>query len=529
VVSYSYVLDASASENEETEKPTVTGSTDPFEEAPESSVNEYNFKSEHILPPITESMLQQFVTTPLQLTVEGLSVPAKVEVPLVNLVWLPNPQPSDPDDDEYLPGYSGKFVQGWFKVIPAESSDAENFPTDAEIFVKISVPNALCSDEDLALLNILTISTFSLHQLPRPWLLKEGESNDTHLYSYNLSYSLPIPDGNGGMKTITITPGEIFSEEANEPDGESGEATPAPPGGSLDSEAVVEKTGAKVSTLSESRGPRIVFNHTFRATILSAAVKSLKAMLEKKLPLSVELTRLLRDEGEYVYKRTYHGVCHVDLAALVKPGETAARLRVPVEPRADWAVPTPEELEACPPPAGEEEDAPDASHSPYVAAGTYLLIEAKTLRPLQPKPVPPRPVVPKVGDLIPTRPPPAEQEALASADDEFAARVRGVVEELADEFAVLFLAGAGGDGCAAPLSAEGADARRKQVVFHLNASRRYYDFKERLRVGVARIVRERFAGAGLAAETAEGKRLLADLYAHLQEMRCIILILICDL
>ena len=70
VVSYSYILDVSSSQSDEDEKPVLNGSTDPFENAPEGTINEYNFQNEHILPPITESILQQFITSHLQFSIE---------------------------------------------------------------------------------------------------------------------------------------------------------------------------------------------------------------------------------------------------------------------------------------------------------------------------------------------------------------------------------------------------------------------------------------------------------------------------
>ena len=84
---------------------------------------------------------------------EGLSVPGKVQVPLVDLVWRPDPKPDDPDEEDYLPDAPGSFIVGWFPIVPAEPlEEGQSFPETAEIYLRLQISELLLPKEDLMVL-----------------------------------------------------------------------------------------------------------------------------------------------------------------------------------------------------------------------------------------------------------------------------------------------------------------------------------------------------------------------------------------
>eukprot|EP00961_Rhodomonas_salina_P091427 1231450-Rhodomonas_salina.1 len=72
----------------------------------------------------------------------------------------------------------------------------------------------------------------------------------------------------------------------------------------------------------------------------------------------------------------------------------------------------------------------------------------------------------------------------------------------------------------AVLNPKEVEARRQQMIFELNSTGRYYDFKEKLKRSVQRIVREKFHKEGLDAASEEGKMFMSTLYVHLQVPAC---------
>lgn len=94
--------------------------------------------------------LYRFITLPMEFQVEGLAVPGKVQVPMVDLVWRPDPKPEDPDEEDFLPDAPGSFVVGWFPIVPAEPlEEGLTFPEKAEIYIHLQISELLLPKEEL--------------------------------------------------------------------------------------------------------------------------------------------------------------------------------------------------------------------------------------------------------------------------------------------------------------------------------------------------------------------------------------------
>jgi hypothetical protein len=113
VVSYNYQLKPG---EQPEESDSLTGTSEPLDEAAQGKENNYNFSADHILPSIDGAVLKSLITEPFVLNVEGLSAPGKVSIPLTDLVWRPKLTVDDPDEDEFLPEFPGepRFPQSSF-------------------------------------------------------------------------------------------------------------------------------------------------------------------------------------------------------------------------------------------------------------------------------------------------------------------------------------------------------------------------------------------------------------------------------
>ena len=315
--------------------------------------------------------------------------------------------------------------------------------------------------------------------------------------------------------------GEEEEKEGGEGEGEGEEKKEGSEGGEgaskVEEEVVdvfekIQRTSVKASMQDETKGHRLEFNHVHSVVLRGDQVTKLKQVIDNK-GFCIDITRKLRSDEDYVYLRKYRGTCAPDIAELMKHDQTKASVRCLVTAHDDYAQPTEEELEAVPPPEGEPED--DTEASPYVQARTYIRMSVETMHPLVPKPKPSKKPLPKVGDLIPTRPPKSLQSKGKGSDEALAEEIRGVVEGLADEYVAMFMGPAADPSMLTP---DGADERRQKAIFRLNQTGKYYQFKDRLAGAVARVVKEHMMGGRdrVDLSSVEGKRFLSDCYSRLQ-------------
>ena len=561
VVSYKYSMlteeqeeaaMAAAAEQGEDEKPlgVVEGKTAEFEEPPAGTEHKYNLKQSYVLPPTTDLLLYRFITMPMEFKVEGLAVPGKVQIPLQDLVWRPDPKPEDPDEDDFLPDAPGSFIVGWFRIVPEEPlEEGQTFPEKAEVYIRLQISETLLPKEELATLNIVTFTIESMHRLPQLWRPgPEAPVGEDHEYVYKLRYKLPGAEADAFVD-FNIEPGELSAAEPApappEVDAEGGQQEegdkapegafeaepgeePAPEGANAQQKeevvakaeeeeelAYVQRTGSRVDVKEERKGAKIKFAHTTSIAMQASAVYRLRKMISTRNDLQIDLVRELRSGEDYVYKKKYHGRIFLDADALLEAGATSVDMRCAVEPADDFAMPTEEELEATPPPGGEAEPDNEGGANPYLLDETYIKVAIKTMRPLVQKPKPPPPVLPKVQDLLPTRAPVPKHAPPMSGSQQFGQEVEGIIQELADTYHALFLEQPSSDVTLAPSE---VDARRQTAIFELNKSGRYYDFKERLKRSTLRIVRERFYKEGLDPTSEDGKRVMSKLYIELQDL-----------
>lgn len=76
---------------------------------------------------------------------------AVLNVPLIDLVWLP---PRNPDDDEDVPRLP--TLEGWFKVRP-EGEEVEGFPEGIEINISIILTKIILDEDEIKDANVIDV------------------------------------------------------------------------------------------------------------------------------------------------------------------------------------------------------------------------------------------------------------------------------------------------------------------------------------------------------------------------------------
>ena len=74
-----------------------------------------------------------------------------LDVPLVDLVWLP---PRNPDDDEDVPRLP--TLEGWFKVRP-DGEEVEGFPEGIEINISIILSKIILDEDEIKDANVIDV------------------------------------------------------------------------------------------------------------------------------------------------------------------------------------------------------------------------------------------------------------------------------------------------------------------------------------------------------------------------------------
>lgn len=140
----------------------------------------------------------------------------------------------------------------------------------------------------IGFLQVLTVTIQGMHNLPGPWMLREGdEGGDGHLYDYTASYAIPASQGD---QNVLVDSGEMvpadLTSEPEEQEGETEEKDEEQDAGAEGEAAVAEgneggqakagngKAANKVSIVNlqhtltevdselESNAQRVIWNHT---------------------------------------------------------------------------------------------------------------------------------------------------------------------------------------------------------------------------------------------------------------------------
>ena len=440
--------------------------------------------------PADADTVAKLLANPLKLTIKDKVDKGKAGIETqtrgtVTLAWKDLIFWKEQSEEDEMAGLVSR--RGWVPVDGCEGGELE---------IEIVMPERIVSEEELAQLNVLTLTVHALSNLPSTWCVGEGgdvaAANTT--FAHKLTFSLPSSTGQE-----TAFEASSFALQPAQPPADGADPSAA----------------AGVETLSAGDFSASTFLDAAASHKLITAIKSRK-------PIPFEIFRSLKSGAAWPYARRYKGIASVSLAPLLVPGTTSAGLQGKVKPADDAkgaltaeetaliTAATDPKSKKAPDFKPEAEPEADAAHY-YDAAGTQLRVSISLINPLVPKPPEAPKPLPRVQDLIEVRTlnkvKPPEQPAEA-----FTAAVRTIVDEIALEFGRLFLLDS-----TEPLTAEGHKERRQQLAFHLNTSGQYYQFKEKLKEASLRIIRENFTKE--KDQTPEqAKELVTSVYTMLSKL-----------
>lgn len=328
-------------------------------------------------------------------------------------------------------------------------------------------------------------------------------------------------------------------------------------------------------TEAENQKPRVTWNAERRCRLDSRASQTLQSMIAQSRVWPVEVFRVPapqiggKAKKEEEPQPSYHGVAYVNLTPLLYPGVTAVRGAYALQPYVDSEVqektkrkigstlevamrsvsqagarsiasaarkgkrvsnvlPVPKPglatasfvvSEAGDPIAEAGESKTCTEAKAYADAHTYIVLEFSLDSPLIPK-RPPDVLAQLISDYIPPRSAaPKRQVGADQAVNEFHTQVSNIAACVLDEFRSMFGERLANDEL--PHSLEAAAHRRRQLLYELNTSGKYYQFKEQLKGAVVKVVREKFLRTRPLSDEDELHAFLSQLYVYLSdEMHC---------
>ncbi|KAL4238526.1 Cilia- and flagella-associated protein 70 [Mactra antiquata] len=318
-------------------------------------------------------------------------------------------------------------------------------------------------------------------------------------------------------------------------------------------------------TVSETEKNRVTWNTERRSYLETGAIKNLQDKIAKCRYWPLEVMRLPQpaaakgkkdDDGAV----SFHGVAFVNLAPLLYPGvrrirgaykvfsytdqalyektkrkaglgEEAARIANNILNRST-ASPGPKKggggkddkkekdvkkgtSQTVKSDAGSEPEAQapvNLEGQQYVDSKSYIMFEICLTRPLIPK-RPPEELARRVAEYIPPRPLfPKRTDGAQRAVDDFHNQVASVAGLILDEFRDMFSDEIKTDE---NLSQEAMESRRQKLIYELNASGKYFAFKEQLKHSVVKIVREKYLKTTNFDDRQELQTFLSELYVYL--------------
>ncbi|XP_060604493.1 cilia- and flagella-associated protein 70-like isoform X20 [Ruditapes philippinarum] len=148
----------------------------------------------------------------------------------------------------------------------------------------------------------------------------------------------------------------------------------------------------------------------------------------------------------------------------------------------------------------------------YVDSKSYIMFEIRLEKPLIPK-RPPEELARRVAEYIPPRPLfPKRTDGAQRAVEDFHTQVSSVAGLVLDEFRDMF-----GDELRTDenITQEAMESRRQKLIYELNASGKYFAFKEQLKHSVVKIVREKYLKTTNFEDRQELQTFLSELYVYL--------------
>ncbi|CAH1791968.1 unnamed protein product, partial [Owenia fusiformis] len=455
---------------------------------------------------------------------------------------------------------------------PLESVPAEN--PKAELDVVAFVGEPLLTEPQLQDSNLMSVSVESMYSPPDAWM----PSGPQFIYTVALPIPITGEKENtvvfpaGSLKMAAEK--EFISKQKRWPNTTNmqGGAVYIPES-CLPTDNIEDEDGDLRSrderehrSIAEQEKNRVVWNTERRCFLDPQAVKSFQEKIAKNRYWPVEVMRMAvptagkgkkganDDDGHF----SFHGVCYINMAPLLYPGvkrirgaykvhaflehdvaektsrkgglaEEAAKIASGIMFRSS-SSPFPKKgkddvkgkdakkaASAMMKPADSASEADgqpqNVEGQQYVEAKSYIMLEIDLLQPLVHK-RPPEELAQRVAEYIPPRPLfPKRTNGAEKAVEDYHNQIASVADLVLEEFRESF-----GDELRAgnaPLTTDSMEARRQGLLYSLNASGKYFAFKERLKHSVVKIVREKYLRTTSFEDKDQLQAFLSELYVYL--------------
>ena len=439
-----------------------------------------------------------------------------------------------------------------------------------EIEVSLAVEELLFSHEQLKACNLLRMGIDNLYSLPESW----SQSTGTQFMYF---VALPMPVSANKEVTVFIPNGTFHAPgELENSNFRKWCSAPTASGSCLymsdrrvtsnpyenDDGDLQGKDDLVFRKEAESEKACVTWNIERRCFFTKTACESLMKKIAQNRIWPLEVFRTTLSQGSKTNKKgeeenilSFHGVVYVDMAPLLYPGMKRIRGAFLVKPYSETdlnaktgrkSIVTEEAAKlillartsssGLPPKAPatkakkqEEKPKPsaavlkppdqalDSEHAEmkksegqqFVDAHSYMVLDFELDSSLVPRREPDA-LAKKVLELVPPRPLFSKKEGGAKkAIENFQNHIGVTANMLLDDYQKMF---------SADLDSEqenGADKRRREFLYHLNSSGKYFAMKEQLKYYVVKIVREKFMNTSQFKTKTELQEFISQLYEFL--------------
>lgn len=352
------------------------------------------------------------------------------------------------------------------------------------LLVSVSAERPVLTEDELEETTVFRSEIVAMHRLPVSLQLVQGQGEADDLFVYTAVLKV------AGIEAPFVFPGGTIALPP--PPAEEAGPTPDPNAPEDASETgAAAKGAAEEEEEDRLEGQFISWRGASTTLFLGVeAYNRMRAGIERgEPPVSVSVHRTPKEPQAVLDTNAarYAALAPLKLVSLLEVDSRFHAGRFAVRHDAAYVHVAPEtdpKSKKGPAPLAQEAPLEEGAPHPYEAAGTLLRVDITTSYPFNPRPPTPPPPLPKTTDLIPKRTLPALAQRAAGA--EFESKVKEIVESLAAEWSALFPTvepdPADGD--------EARDARRRELLYQLNSTGQYYDFKEKLKRSVVRLARE---------------------------------------
>ena len=471
------------------------------------------------------------------------------------------------------------FVRGETKISATKSvypcspqtDDSSDLP-QLDIVVSLSSPVVTSGDAESA--NIISVRVNSLYSLPDGWQpgynftvslpIPIGQSQETTI-AFPSGLLRAGSDQESPLRKWSYT-GTAAGQCVYKPDSVIEKVKYDDESGELKQPADIP-----FRMEAENQKPRVTWNAERRCRLDSSTIHTLQAMIAQSRVWPVEVFRIPATQTGGKAKKeedvlpSYHGVAYVNLTPLLYPGVSSVRGAYPIQPYIESEVQEKTKrrgvsstlevalrsfsqagtrnitsavrrgkrhslaisqakpsLAATSLVVSEAGDSISESAEPksteakaYADAHTYIVLEFCLDSPLIPK-RPPEVLAGLVSQYIPPRSPLPKREVGGDhAVHNFHTEVSSVATSVLEEFRLMFGEQLAGDELLH--SPEAAAVRRKQLLYELNTSGKYHQFKEQLKHAVVKVVREKFQRRTPITDEDELHSFLSQLYVYLTD------------